>query len=529
MSIDGVSGRTSYIGTGILNLRSQLDTLTEQLASGKIANTYAGQGSGRSLAVSLRAQISGYASYSDTATNVNTRLDVMNLSLTRLTKINSEVKGAAVAAGNTLDNNGQTAGQKTASLDFFDSVDMLNARSGDRYLFSGRATDTPPVTSADQILNGNGAGIAGLKTVIAERLAADLGTIVPDPTPPAVTPVAQIGRISSAVGASTTSVVLTEQDTIPPNTASNPFGIKLTAIAASTSLITGGATVTAPVPLPSAAAVQQTMSVDLGASVPKNGDTIKFTFKMPDGSSEDIVMTAKDTTPLGVNEFLIGANNSATATSLNKELTASIKTLANGPMAAASAIQAGNEFFGQPPQRVSGALATATSLVNGSSSDTVIWYNGEKDSAIDPARGTAVARVDQSITVQYGARADEQALRTQFQTVAVFAAVTTSAGDPYASAKIAALNQRVAQNLAIIPGTQTIQDIQADVAGAQASIKATTDRQAQAETISQTMLDSIEGINNDEVATKILALQTSLQASYQTTSKLYQMSLVNFL
>ena len=29
MSIDGVSGRTSYIGSGILNLRSQLDTLTE--------------------------------------------------------------------------------------------------------------------------------------------------------------------------------------------------------------------------------------------------------------------------------------------------------------------------------------------------------------------------------------------------------------------------------------------------------------------------------------------------------------------
>ena len=51
MAIDGVSGRTSYIGSGILNLRSQLDTLTQQLASGKISNTYAGQGSGRSLAI----------------------------------------------------------------------------------------------------------------------------------------------------------------------------------------------------------------------------------------------------------------------------------------------------------------------------------------------------------------------------------------------------------------------------------------------------------------------------------------------
>ena len=45
----------------------------------------------------------------------------------------------------------------------------------------------------------------------------------------------------------------------------------------------------------------------------------------------------------------------------------------------------------------------------------------------------------------------------------------------------------------------------------------------------QTMLDEIEGVSNDEIATKVLALQTSLQASYQTTSILYQTTLVNYL
>ena len=64
---------------------------------------------------------------------------------------------------------------------------------------------------------------------------------------------------------------------------------------------------------------------------------------------------------------------------------------------------------------------------------------------------------------------------------------------------------------------------------AQASIKSATDRQNQSKSIAQTMLDQIEGINNDEVATKILALQTALQASYQTTSQLYQLSLVKYL
>jgi flagellin-like hook-associated protein FlgL len=113
--------------------------------------------------------------------------------------------------------------------------------------------------------------------------------------------------------------------------------------------------------------------------------------------------------------------------------------------------------------------------------------------------------------------------------VAVFAAVSTSATDPNGSNKMAALNQRVVANLAVVPGQQSIQNIQADLAGAQAAMKSTSDRQTQTKALAQTMLDSIEGVNNDEVATKILALQTSLQASYQLTSQLYQMSLVKFL
>ena len=65
--------------------------------------------------------------------------------------------------------------------------------------------------------------------------------------------------------------------------------------------------------------------------------------------------------------------------------------------------------------------------------------------------------------------------------------------------------------------------------GAQTAIKAAGDRQAQVKTMTQTMLDSIEGVSQEETATKILALQTSLSASYQTTAMLYQLSLAKFL
>ncbi len=81
MSIDGVNGRTSYIGTSIINLRNQLNDLTQQLASGRVSTTYAGQGANRGFALSLRAQVSSIDAFKDTATNVNTRLSVVNLAL----------------------------------------------------------------------------------------------------------------------------------------------------------------------------------------------------------------------------------------------------------------------------------------------------------------------------------------------------------------------------------------------------------------------------------------------------------------
>src|SRR6187200_3620000 len=95
MSIDGVNGRTSYIGTSILNIRAQLDNLTQQLASGRVSTTYAGQGANRGFALSLRAQVSSIDAFKDTANNVNTRLSVVNLALQGIASSSQSVKAAA--------------------------------------------------------------------------------------------------------------------------------------------------------------------------------------------------------------------------------------------------------------------------------------------------------------------------------------------------------------------------------------------------------------------------------------------------
>ena len=81
MSLSGVSGRTSYLTSGLINIKDQLDLLTQQLASGKKSATYSGFGINSATATALRAQLATLASYADTDNLVNTRIGVANLSL----------------------------------------------------------------------------------------------------------------------------------------------------------------------------------------------------------------------------------------------------------------------------------------------------------------------------------------------------------------------------------------------------------------------------------------------------------------
>jgi hypothetical protein len=180
----------------------------------------------------------------------------------------------------------------------------------------------------------------------------------------------------------------------------------------------------------------------------------------------------------------------------------------------------------KPPLRVPSPQSSATTLVNGSA-NTVAWYTG--NSGPGTARSTATVRVDSSQTVQFGAQANEQAIRQAIQQIAVYAAVTNPPAGANSGAAVAALSQRIGANLTPQSGQQTISDIQTDFATAQTTMKDAQARQTQAKTALQNLISDTEGISQDQVASQILALQTSLQASYQTTAMLSQLSLVKYL
>ena len=88
-------------------------------------------------------------------------------------------------------------------------------------------------------------------------------------------------------------------------------------------------------------------------------------FDLPDGTSENLTLTATTNSPPGADQFTIGATPAATAANLQGALTGAIGKLAATSLTAASAIAASNEFFdadaNNPPQRVAGPpFETAT-------------------------------------------------------------------------------------------------------------------------------------------------------------------------
>jgi flagellar hook-associated protein 3 FlgL len=497
MSVSGVSSNVSPLLQSALNIDSQLNTLQQQLGSGQKADTYAGLGAQGGVAVALNAQLAALSSFDDTITNVGTTVNLQQSVLQQIASVGSAVQASTVQQSNfAIDSTGQTTVQKTAQDQLNQILSMLNTQGGNGYLFSGSGLNQPAVDTADHILNGNGAQ-AGLKQVIAERNQADLGAN-------------GLGRLVIPAASGTTV-------SVSEDVAGSTFGLKLAGV---NSTLTG-ATVTGPAGSPA------TISVNLGASNPNNGDTVTYTFSMPDGTSQTLQLQATNSATPGPNQFTIGATPGVTAINLQAALTAGVSQMGSTSLSAASAMAASNDFFDDPPQRVSGSPATATTLIDGTSANTVSWYTGEDGAG--SARSTAVARVDPSTTVSYGTRANEQGIRWILQNVAALAATTYSSSDPNASASYSALNQRVYAALSVPAGVQNITDIEASLANAQTAMAAA---QSQHQTTSNTLtnlLQSIEGVNTTQIGAQILSLQTALSASLATTARLSQINLLTYL
>ncbi len=429
-------------------------------------------------------------------------MQLQNTSLDRLNMISKSMLNETLQSPDfTLVANGQTNGQIQANNNLNEALSLLNQRAGNTYLFSGSATDTPATDTVDHILNGNGTA-AGLKQVISERLQADQGSD-------------GRGRLDAPTAAGD------RRDTYRRRRAS----LRLQARGREHRYrrrdreralgLTGFA-----------------LDRSSAAPIRPMARPCRSSSRFPTALRARSHSTASSAVPTPNGSFAIGVDATATAANLASVLDTKIQALAKTDLAAASAVEASNEFFNinatHPPQRVDGPpFDTATALRDATATDTVRWYTGD-DATNDP-RATMSARVDDAITVNYGIRGNEEALRNSVQNFATFAAVSFSAGDPSANARYNALAQRIGANLAPNSGVQQISSIQTEIAGANLAANAAKTRIEDKKPILQGVLDSIENADPNEVGVQLLALQTQMQASLQTTAMLSKLSLVNFM
>ncbi|MHC2626721.1 flagellar hook-associated protein 3 FlgL [Bradyrhizobium huanghuaihaiense] len=354
MSISSINYSSSVLGSQIRNINQQLTDLSTQLSTGKLSQNYSGMGTNEGFAIASRAQLSNIAAYTDTITNVNVSINLANTALQSLTKIRSTVQTGSANTAQDLNVNGQTIAQNTAAAQFGSMVGVLNTQTGNRYLFSGTAVNTQSVADAGDIINGTTTQ-AGFKTVMAERQAADLGAngmgrlVQTQPTPSSV-------QVSEDV-------------------AGSPFGLKIKSVSSTLT----GATVTGPSGSP------VSFSVDLNGVNPNNGDKLSIQFTLPDGTTEQIDLTASSATPTPLGSFAIDAsvpvNPNNTAANLNTALNTAIKKLSNTSLVAASAVTAGDNFFNTASSAIGAAktnqaappapISGATALSGTSPSDSI--------------------------------------------------------------------------------------------------------------------------------------------------------------
>ncbi|MDB5622297.1 MAG: hypothetical protein JWR39_860 [Devosia sp.] len=519
----------------ISQMQERFATLQTQLGTGMKANSLAEMGRDLPMSLSARSRLDKIAGFSSSIDTVNLRLSFLDKSMSRFDSMEGEARNSALPGqyGSSDINMATVPRQSEARFD--EIITMLQEDVAGRYLFGGNVTDTPPVENARVLLNGQG-GRLGFKQVLAERQAADLGD--------------GLGRLELSAGAAGTGVVTVQDDR------SHPFGFKLSTISTT-------AQPTIAVTQPGAAG---TVSVRFNGQ-PVPGQSVTLGLTLPDGSETQLTLVASADAVPGPGKFAIGSDADATAANFKGALDASLRESGGSTLMAASSFAAAGDFFSETgvPQRPAGG-PPATALVDADPDEVVFWYKGEVGGN---ARSSVTAKVDDSTTIRYGMRATESGVLRLVQSQAAMAAMhfpseaevrakpeleqlrLNAQAQPEGELRQAALDGYEAevallyrQSRGLFDGMATrqqdqmsegrnsepgsIEQVTMDLGIARAATNNAAKRHTDYKSQLENLLNDVETVSPENVAMEILALQTRLQASYQVTAMVSQMSLTNF-
>lgn len=310
-----------------------------------------------------------------------------------------------------------------------------------------------------------------------------------------------LGRMQIGTNTATNTVTLAET---APVSASH--GFQISSISASTANITTGYTAADP----SAAAAAFTAN-------PAAGEAVQITLTEPGGATRVLALTAV-TGKAGAGQFTIGATVGETTANFAKALNV---VSAEAAMAAE----------GNPRQSVTAQVDDATRVAYG--------IQGNESGLLKLVRTMASLSVEtypteeNIISSREPMRLAAMAVLDPVQRAADLAAYERAvvADRRSANGRFDAMATRQQAQLSESHNAErgSVEILTMELAVARISLNTSSERHVNYKAQLDNLLSDVETVSKEDVAMEIMALQTRLQASYQATSMVSKLSLVNFL
>jgi len=176
-------------------------------------------------------------------------------------------------------------------------------------------------------------------------------------------------------------------------------------------------------------------------------------------------------------------------------------------------------------------IGTAAKTAENFSKSLEASLNAAAKSIEGTPRQTVSAQVDASTRVNYGMQADESGLLALMRSTASMAITTYPTGDAADKARFDGMADRQATLLSENRNGEagSIEILAMDMGIALSTLESASTRHTSYQAQLENLLADVETVSEEDVAMEILALQTRLQASYQVTAMVSQLSLAQFL
>jgi flagellar hook-associated protein 3 FlgL len=224
MTVDRVASnaQSQYLLSQIMKANTALDTVTAQVASGKVSSDYTGIGDKTASLEAARAAAARADAYATNTQLAVTQTDLQDAQLTTLSSLAEQLKEAITTAAG----NGDGTGLMTTAQDVFEQASsILNATdSNGNYIYGGGQGNTKPFTAtslsdltSDTVSNFFQNGSQKKSVLVGDGQSVQIGVLASDVGTELMTALQNLANADSPSGSLDGSLTSTQTDNLTNN------------------------------------------------------------------------------------------------------------------------------------------------------------------------------------------------------------------------------------------------------------------------------------------------------------------------